>query len=161
MHISRGWSSKDVSSLSSGVQVMLTLYYRGQQDYAYIVMDACYATGRIRSLRHVKRILGLEWTESKAPFSSDRRPDVCVCTEIKILFYYIRRLNDQTVKTSCSSNKGTNAMDYIKMCANPHTFRVHGRSTRTNWNRISVKQITPEMKLIIGPTHLHSHFVLT
>jgi len=118
-----------------------------------------YATGRIPSLRHVERILSLKWTEGKAPFSSDRRPDMCAQT-LK-LFYYIRTLNEQTVKSSCSSTKGTKAMHYIKRRENPHTLRIHWRSTGTNCNRISIKQIIQKIKLIIGPTHLHSYIVLT
>jgi hypothetical protein len=77
---------------------MFTLHYSSQQDYAYVVVGAfqekascCYANGRIPSLGHVHLILGLEWTEGKAPFSSDRRPDVCAQT-LKLCFITSERL---------------------------------------------------------------------
>ena len=104
MRTSRGWGSTQVPSLSSGVQVISTLYYSSQQDYAYVVIGAfqekascCYATGRAPCLRHVQRILGLEWTEGKAPFSSDRRPDVCAQT-LKFCFITSERLMNKQWK---------------------------------------------------------------
>jgi hypothetical protein len=136
MHTSRWWSSTEVSSLS-GVQVMSTLYYSSHQDYAYVVTGAfqekasCwYATGKIPSLRHVQRILGLEWTEDKAPFSSDRRPDVCAQT-LKFCFITSRRLMSKLWKLvvhplkerkRCTTLKGVQTRTHFESTDVLHTW---------------------------------------